>query len=163
MLFKKIIFTVLIVLIIIKTAAAQDYKTGIGIRGGYFSGLTVKHFINDNRALEGIIHFRYHGFGIAGLYEVHVVAFKVPALKFYYGGGVHIGFYDGYYYYKVKRGIREYYGERTTSIGIDGILGLEYKIEGIPFVVGVDLKPFFDIVEPGPGYWDGALNLRYVF
>ena len=140
-----------------------NYNTAIGLRAGYYPGLTIKHFFNGNKAFEGIVHFRYHGVGFTGLYEVHVVAFKVPELHFYYGIGGHIGFYDGHYYYKIKHGDYIYYDDRTTSIGIDGILGLEYKIPGIPFVVGADVKPFFDIVEPGPGYWDGALNIRFTF
>jgi hypothetical protein len=35
-------------------AAAQDYHTGIGIRlGGLNTGITVKHFVNSQGAIEG--------------------------------------------------------------------------------------------------------------
>ena len=41
----KRILTILTVLLVLTTAAsAQDYKTGLGLRGGYPSGVTVKHF-----------------------------------------------------------------------------------------------------------------------
>lgn len=160
---KQLVITSILFIALSAGASAQDYKTGIGLRAGGYPGLNIKHFISDNKALEGIVHFRYHGIGITGLYEVHIVAFKVPELKFYYGLGAHIGFYNGGYYYKKNHGVKEYYSDNTTTIGIDGVLGLEYKIKNAPLVVGVDVKPFFDLVDAGPNYWDGALNVRFVF
>ncbi|MFI5218332.1 MAG: hypothetical protein ACHQNT_02505 [Bacteroidia bacterium] len=157
---KKIIILFVVIALMAKVSVAQDYKTGIGLRAGAFWGFNVKHFIAENKALEGILHFRYGGFGICGLYEVHVVAFKVPQLKFYYGFGAHIGFYGEKHYYDNNN---VYYGENTTTLGIDGIAALEYKITNIPFVVGVDIKPFIDLINPGPTNWDGALNIRFVF
>ena len=71
---------------------AQDYTTGIGIRGGYFNGLTVKHFVSDQAALEGIFTSRWRGFQVTGLYEIHNQAFNTPRLNWYYGFGAHIGF-----------------------------------------------------------------------
>lgn len=38
----------------INQLSAQEYKTGIGLRGGWIGGLTVKHFIKEGKALEGI-------------------------------------------------------------------------------------------------------------
>ena len=47
---------------------AQDYNTGIGLRGGLSNGLTIKHFISSNTALEGIISTRWRGLELTGLY-----------------------------------------------------------------------------------------------
>ena len=98
MLMKKIILLLAAVFLTVLLSNAQDYKTGVGVRAGGFAGFNVKHFIAENKALEGTLHFRYGGFGVCGLYEVHVVAFQVPQLKFYYGFGAHIGFYDEKHY-----------------------------------------------------------------
>jgi hypothetical protein len=79
----------------------QEYKTGIGIRfGGLTSGLTVKHFTNPSAALEGILSFGYRSFIITGLYEKHNAVSDASSLKWFYGIGAHIGFfqYDGRYY-----------------------------------------------------------------
>ena len=35
-------------------AFSQDYKTGFGFRGGLGNGITVKHFISSDKAIEGI-------------------------------------------------------------------------------------------------------------
>ena len=48
---KKILVTLIAALFIAVAAQAQDYKTGIGFRGGLSNGLTVKHFISGNTAL----------------------------------------------------------------------------------------------------------------
>jgi hypothetical protein len=126
---------------------SSTYNTGIGLRGGLASGLTVKHFIREGAALEGIISPAYKGsFIITGLYEIHAPAFSVSGLQWYYGAGAHIGFYPG-----------------GVPIGIDGILGIEYKIFEIPFVVGLDIKPAIHLNYFSASYFDGALSLRYAF
>jgi hypothetical protein len=149
------------------TVRAEDYETAVGIRlGGVTQGLTVKHFLSTNSALEGILSFGHHGFLITGLYELHDEISGAPGLYWLYGGGAHLGFYNGgdYFYYK-KHGVRYYYeeGQSTAVFGVDLILGLEYKFPKAPVAVGLDLKPFFDFAEEFPGYWDGAINLRFTF
>ncbi len=59
------------------------------------TGLTVKHFISQRSALEGLLSTRWRGFEITGLYEVHNNAFDVERLNWYFGGGGHIGFWNG--------------------------------------------------------------------
>ena len=94
---KKIVLTFFMVISIVAFVSAQEYKTGIGIRAGFSSGLTIKHFKNSKVALEGLLTTRWQGFDITGLYEVHNKAFDVDHLNWYYGGGAHIGFYNGNY------------------------------------------------------------------
>src|SRR5665648_672873 len=115
---KKIIFVLLIALLFGFETKAQDYSTGIGLRSGWGTGLTVKQFLDGNRALEGILDSRWHGFSITGLYEIHNQAFAVNRLNWYYGVGAHIGFWNGKYYSD--------YNNNTdyTVVGIDGILSL---------------------------------------
>src|SRR5437868_14925026 len=143
---------------------AQEYKTGIGVRlGGLTQGLTVKHFINSNSALEGILSFGHHAFFITGLYEKQQAIKSAPGLYWFYGGGMHLGFYRGgdYFYYK-KHGVVYYYDDEhsSTVVGIDLILGMEYKFQKTPITIGLDIKPFFDFVSEFSGYWDGAFTAR---
>jgi len=66
---EKLISIVIIGLSMFSSGLAQDYKTGIGLRGDYFNGLTVKHFIASKAAIEGILSSRWQGFQVTGLYE----------------------------------------------------------------------------------------------
>jgi hypothetical protein len=147
------------------SANAQEYNTGIGFRGGIASGLTVKHFIKSDAAIEGILSsgFRHRGVVLTVLYEKHAQAFNARGLQWYYGLGGHVGVHDGYHYYYYDKARRDRYrDDRVLGVGIDGVLGLEYYIRDIPFTIGADIKPFINIPH-GRGFWDSALHVRYVF
>ncbi|MFA9390653.1 MAG: hypothetical protein ACERKD_12645 [Prolixibacteraceae bacterium] len=137
---------------------AQNYSTSAGLRGGLSNGLTIKHFIGDNTAVEGLLSSRWKGFDLTGLYEIHNEAFDVEGLQWYYGGGAHIGFWNG------KNVGWANDTENYSVIGIDGILGLEYTFSEFPLNVSVDWKPAFNIIGQ-TGLWGdgGALSLRYIF
>ena len=152
----------ILVLIVIAAAAglmAMDYGTGIGVRGGLSNGITVKHFINEKTAIEGLLASRWGGFNITGLYEIHnAAAFDVPSLNWYYGLGAHIGFWSG----KDVGWADD--DENYTVIGIDGIIGIEYNFEELPFNIGLDWKPAFNLTGNTEFWGDGgALSLRFVF
>lgn len=155
---KKTVMIFLILFCLVSISNAQDYKTGIGLRGGWESGLTIKHFISTKSALEGILATRWRGFEITGLYEVHNQAFNVERLKWYFGFGAHIGFWDGKY---ASWGTP---GTNYTVAGIDGILGLEYSFDEVPINLGIDWKPAFNFIGYS-GWWadGGALSIRYIF
>jgi hypothetical protein len=95
---------------------------------------------------------------ITGLYEVHNRAFDEPGLRWYYGGGGHIGFWDG-----VKNPWFND-GDRHSVIGVDMILGIEYTIPGSPVNLSLDYKPGFNLVGY-TGFWgdEFALSLRFAF
>ena len=137
---------------------SQSYKTALGVRGGLFNGVTVKHFIGPNAAVEGIFSSRWRGLNVTGLYEIHKQAFDVPGLNWYYGGGGHIGFWNG--------NDVAWFNDNNdyVVIGVDGILGLEYNFAEIPFNISLDYKPAFNIIGY-TGFWadGGALSIRYTF
>ncbi len=155
---KKLFFVFLIVSTFVTATKAQDYNTGIGLRGGWGTGLTVKHFLGGNNAVEGILDSRWQGFSVTGLYEIHNQAFDTPRLNWYYGVGGHIGFWNGKYF-------RDAHNNTNYSvIGVDGILGLEYNFKEIPFNLGIDWKPEFDLTGYSGFYGDGgAISIRYIF
>ena len=155
---RKVVLTVILAISIVTLASAQDYNTGVGLRGGLSQGLTLKHFIGEKTAVEGLLSTRWAGFDITGLYEIHNVAFEVDQLKWYYGGGAHIGFWNGD---NVTWGTD---GTSYTVIGIDGILGIEYSFSEAPINIGLDWKPAINLVGYS-GFWGdgGALSIRYIF
>jgi hypothetical protein len=153
---KKIIFAMLLVFSSVISSKAQDYKTGIGLRGGLPYGLTVKHFVAGNSAIEGILASRWEGFNFTGLYEIHSNIF-IPRLNLYCGLGGHVGAYDG--------NNKRYNDDDSHAIlGIDGILGIEYNFIGAPLGLGVDWKPAVDLIGATKFWGDElAFSIRYIF
>ncbi len=139
------------------SANAQAYENAIGLRGGFHSGITFKHFIDDNKALEAIVDSRWRGFEVVGLLEFQNEITDVEGISWYYGFGAHIGFYDDKYVG---------WGESTSYmvIGPDGILGIEYAIPSIPIAISLDWKPSFNLIGYSHFYGDeGAFSIRYTF
>jgi hypothetical protein len=134
---RKIVLTLILAVSIVTLASAQDYKTSAGLRGGFSYGLTLKHFLSEKTAIEGLLQTRWQGFDITGLYEIHAPAFEVEKLKWYYGFGAHGGIYNSAYVP---------WGSSGIIIGIDGILGLEYTFSEAPLNIGVDWKPAFNLI-----------------
>ena len=142
---------------------SQNYTTAVGVKfGPYESGFSVKYFASaPNTALEGILGFNNHGVVLTGLYELDIPAFNVDGLKFYYGAGGHIGA-EGSGEYDVL-GNNEVYDNTHLLIGVDGVLGLEYKIPQAPIAVSIDLDPRAELAT-GPFFDVGlALGLKYTF
>jgi opacity protein-like surface antigen len=155
---KKLLLTLTLVVCIMAFASAQDYKTGIGLRGGLYNGLTIKHFISSKTALEGLLATRWSGFEITGLYEISNRAFDVERLNWYFGLGGHVGFYNG------NNTTWGDAGKSYTVIGLDGILGLEYNFSEVPINISADWKPAFNIIGYSKFWGDGgALSIRYIF
>ena len=132
---------------------SQDYKTALGVKF-YPGAVTLKHFIKPNAALEGLGYFWNRGARITGLYEFHGDINGAPGLKWYVGPGAHVGFWDSKY-------------GGGSSIGIDGVLGLDYKFRGAPINASIDWQPSWDFngndaYDGFYGGW-GGLAIRYVF
>lgn len=155
---KKLGFTILLTLFAISFSNAQDYNTGIGVRGGLANGVTIKHFVSSNTAFEGIISSRWRGLQLTGLYEIHGRAFNTDRLNWYIGFGGHLGFWNGDYANWGEP------GDSYTVVGVDGILGLEYNFTEVPINLSIDWKPAFNIIGY-TGFWadGGAFSIRYIF
>ena len=160
---KQIILSVLTLVIFITTATAQSkgrtYTTALGVKILDGAGITLKHFISEQDALEGIGFFWSHGTRITGLYELHYDINGAPGLKWYVGPGVHLGFYNN----KYENGYNSKYGSGTFA-GIDGVLGLDYKINNAPLNLSLDWQPSFEF-GTGRGFtgnW-GGFGVRYTF
>jgi hypothetical protein len=152
----------------INLESARAQTVGLGLRiGGYSAGISGKYFFQDDLAIEGILGtgFGRRGFQLTGLLEQHASAFGINGLQWFYGAGAHVGFFNGRYYHKPSnKHYRDSYDRTLATLGLDGIVGLEYQITEIPISVGIDFKPFIDINRDGLFvYPDGALTVRYTF
>ena len=154
---KRYIITALL-LLSLTGIQAQDYQTGVGIRGNIATGgFTIKHFTDEQTAVEGLLLFGGWGFTVTGLYEIHARAFEVDRLNWYYGGGAHIGQWGSAHPFLDKPG-------HYAVVGLDGIIGLEYTIEEIPFTLALDWKPSLNLIgNPGSLVPLGGFTVRYVF
>lgn len=155
---KKLAPICFTMLFILTVSHAQDYKTSLGIRAGLSKGLTLKHFVGEQTALEAIVSTRWKGFDFTGLYEIHNQAFDADGLNWYYGFGGHIGFWDS----EEVPWIDDVTDK--TVIGINAILGLEYRFTNAPINIGIDWKPTFNLIgTSGLRSDNGALSIRYIF
>lgn len=149
-------------------AGSADYSNGIGVRAGFTSGITFKHFFNTGNAGEFIVGFWHNAVGLTALYEHHMPV-GPKGLKFYYGGGAHITaganrpFYRRHGRWDDPNGWR--YGRNGFAVGIDGIAGLEYKVTPIPLAISLDLKPLVEVSNYGDIYtaFDAGLGIKLAF
>jgi len=138
-----------------KSANSSNYKSALGVKVWDGGGISFKHFFNGNNAGEFICYFWNRGVRITGLYEIHGDFADARGLKWYVGPGAHIGFYD---YYNHNNHID------GTILGIDGVLGLDYKFKAAPINMSLDWQPSFEFGDY-VGFvsnW-GGLGIRYTF
>jgi len=139
------------------SSTSDTYENAVGIKF-YPGAITFKHFIADDKALEGLAYIGSDGIRITGLYEFYGDISGVSGLKWYAGPGAHVGFWSNSWTSK--------YPDRNSSaaIGVDGVLGLDYKINTLPIDLSLDWQPSFNFI--GYNYFEGGwggLGIRYTF
>ena len=127
-------------------AAAQKYRTAAGLRSdGTTYGLTIQQLILPKTTLEGLGMVAPRERSATLLAERHF-GILGPSLNYYFGAGGHIGNHK----------------DDGTFWGFDGLVGAEYKIAFIPFVISLDFKP---TIEYGSADWNRfptAFSVRYI-
>jgi len=138
-----------------RTTNSSSYGTALGVKVWDGGGISLKHFFAGNNAGEFIGYFWNQGFRLTGLYEIHGNFAEAPGLKWYVGPGAHLGFYD--YYRKSDHIV-------GTYLGVDGVLGLDYKFKRAPINMSLDWQPSFEFGDYAGfvGNW-GGLGIRYTF
>lgn len=121
-------------------ALGNSYKTAVGIKF-YPTGVSLKTFIRSDAALEFIGYFYDRGTRITGLYEYHGNLTDAGNLKWYLGPGAHIGLYNKNYF------------SGGTSVGVDGVLGLDFKFPSLPLNLSIDWQPSYEF-----GNYDGFIS-----
>jgi hypothetical protein len=146
-----------------------NYRNAFGIRVGQTSGFTYKHKFESDHAVEVILGTYPYALSLTALYEKYMET-GTNGLQWYFGGGAHLGAplsgNYGYYVYD-ETGRYRYY--RTAwygpAVGIDGIIGIEYKIPKAPVAFSFDLKPNFEFVRNRGVYgsMDPGLGIKLAF
>ncbi len=131
-------------------AQAQDYNYAVGIRASYYPALTFKYNFKPGSGLEAIAAFQEDGFNFNALYERNVPVIG-NGFNFYYGAGANIGSW-------------EKHDRSKFCMGVDGIVGLEYKIPTAPIAFSIDYKPELNFIGHTGFVWkDFAFNVRFTF
>lgn len=151
------------------SSQAQFYKQSAGVRGGYTSALTYKHFHNDEQAIEVMVGERNQGIQITGLYTFYKPLNNILSdmVYFYYGVGLHTGF-EIYTTKDNFASLNDYINDQHPFfvMGIDTTVGIEYRVLSIPLTFGLDIKPYFQLVDMRYGdtrFWDVGASVKYVF
>ncbi len=140
------------------TLNAQEYKTSMGLRAGLPVGITAKHFLDKDFAVEGVLATRWGGFVLMGCLERAYSNHDYPGFGWFWGGGIHLGIWNEGYNPRLRH---DYKG---PVLGIDGIAGIEYTFDELPLDICVDIVPSVNLA--GSAGWGGinaALSIRYVF
>lgn len=150
---KKLLFVALAIFGLQSAVQAQYYKKSLGLRinDGY-AGVTYKYFTSAKSALDFTLNVDFDsGFGLTGLYEIHVPTNLAPRLSWYYGVGAHGHLAGGDN------------GSNSIGLGVDGVIGLEYAASEIPVAFSVDYIPSFSVTTvsepdnwPDNVDWDGT-------
>ena len=156
MVLKKIFTVTLFIVAFTVSSNAQDYTTGLGLRFGYESGLTLKHFFTRSDAGEFLVSVSPNYFHLTGLYENHKQLAGVQNMYWYIGVGAHIGSTNKNEEQAIKNRI---------SIGTDFIVGLEFVFPRVPLTMSLDWKPAFNYINNKNDNWYSplTLSLRYAF
>ncbi len=164
----KKIYTIIFLLCLSTAAFSQFYNKEVGIRGGYSSGITFRINLQENLSYEAQLNYRDNG-GIFTIYRQQHLEMGMDRLgnwEFLYGFGIHAGFYYTDTYKILNREI--YYGKEifTPVIGMDGYVGIDYKLVDIPMSFGLSFQPFMELSLKqvfGINLWDFGFHARYMF
>ena len=135
------------------TLHAQNYNTALGVRLGYDSGLTLKHFFTQENAAEIILSISPRYFQVTGMYDYQQLVPGSSDLSWVVGLGGHLG---GIHHDKEKY-------RSNLLLGVDLMVGLEYSVARTPYTIAIDWKPSFNFTNSYNDYWlNGfAISLRY--
>jgi hypothetical protein len=105
----------------------RTYETAAGARAGDGLSATLKHFLDENKALEVIMGFD-RGISIIGVAELHrPLTKKQQGLNWYVGFGAYLYFSD--------------FKDNTTFVGLAGAVGAEYVLPNKTFAFSMDWNP----------------------
>jgi hypothetical protein len=135
--------------------AQSSYNQAIGLKfpGGF--SVSYKKFVADTKNIEANATIWNQGLRVTGLYEFNFDLEGVEGLRWFVGPGAHIGVWNN----KHKN---EY--NTNADLGIDGIIGLDYKFRDYPINLSLDWQPSITILG-NTGFIPSlaGLGVRYTF
>jgi len=161
---KKILFFSFFILTFSQSIIAQNVTSNYTIALGLKSlpgGITIKEFIAPNKAIEGIFYFDRDVTRLTALYELHYdIPSPIEGLKWFIGPGIHVGGWTNRY----KANNRNISGNKSFAVGLDGIIGVDYKIDALPFDISFDWQPSLNLNSNAyfnEGVTWGGVAIRY--
>ena len=148
---KNLFFVFIFVLGGFVSSQAQSYDSAIGLRLGIPNSITYKKFISESNAIELYGGLRtYTGstfFNVNGAYQIHTPIESIDNLQWYYGAGVGAAL-----------------GSGTTSLALNGYIGLEYWFSDLPLALSIDYVPTYFLVSSDLNFQagNGNLAIRYI-
>lgn len=145
--------------------AQRSYSSAVGLRLGSPVSVTYKQFISDTDAFELIAGFRnytnYNWISAGAAYQKHNDLSNVTEnLSWYYGGG-----FSAYFWSWDDKFYGTDYDGSNLSFGLQGYIGLDYKVKDYPVNISLDWVPTLllgDKNQRGFGADYGALAVRYI-
>jgi hypothetical protein len=159
---------IIILLCLSSSVFSQYYPREFGVRLGYTAGFTFRVNIEEDLSYEAQLCYRHEGaiFTMIRQNHVEIGMDKYGNWEFIYGMGAHFGFYFTDSYRIVFKEI--YYGHNvfTPVAGMDGYIGVDYLLEGIPMSLGFSYQPFMEISMRqifAINLWDFGVHVKYRF
>jgi hypothetical protein len=136
---------------------ATPYKKALGVKM-YPSAISYKQFYRTNKALEVLGYFTLDGFRATAMVEKYMPIEGNENLTWYVGYGAHLGLWSEEW----KKNNPNH--RAGIALGVDGILGMDYKVKNAPLDISVDWQPSFNFV--GASYFESGwagIGVRYTF
>jgi hypothetical protein len=148
---KKFMFMAFVaVLAILPLSNVKAQNWGVGLIGGFDSGIQVKKYMGANN-LDFRGHLHNSGFQVAGLYEWnHDLGSN---FTLYYGFGAGLGTW-------------KQTADHDMAFGLDveAIVGVEWRIPSVPLALSLDYRPAFEVLPTTGFYAKGfAFGIKYLF
>ena len=146
---QQFLFFLLLVGIGISTSKAQVYDASAGLGLDFGDGETLvgfsgKYFFSDEHAIQGELLFGDIT-GVNVLYGYHGGFTGAETLQWFAGGGLGFFFNDG-----------------NSDVGLRPLVGLDYKLEGVPLGFTFDWRPYISFDEGSEAARFG-LGVRYIW
>lgn len=132
---RRLLYIILGMLLFQGTVAAQPYKNAVGVRAGFSSGVTFRHFNDREIFLEGFALYNRHGFQFTAMYGYQFTPYAKKRLYYYGSAGLHAGNWD-----------------EEFSMGAAVAVGSEFAFRKAPVIIGLEWKPmisFYRVFDTG--------------
>lgn len=143
---KKLLFVFCLACAVSVAGHAQKYRTALGPRfeSDKF-GISLQQKLHEKGTIEGIVAVGSNEYSGTALYEWHFPLLG-KRFNYYVGAGAHVG--------NLK--------DSGVFTGADAILGIEYKVNGLPILLSADLKPALHINHTDWVDLSSGVSVRYV-
>lgn len=137
------------------TLFGQRYTNSVGLKFASLGSTQIngKHFMNENNALEVSLGGNTNYIWVQGNFEwQHPL---VDDLDYYIGAGPGFGIFTG-------NSIMQTPANDQYFIGVNGVLGVEYKLPDYPITFSIESGPYVQINQKFSLGWNVGLAARYV-